>query len=278
MPWVAIARVAIIALLVGVLVVAAVWFGQRSLIYHPDQASPPLPEGVAEVELHTGDGLDLTAWELAPDAADDRETAVLVAPGNAGNRGGRVDLGRALADAGFTVLLLDYRGYGGNPGSPTEEGLSQDATAAWDHLRTRFAAGRILLFGESIGAGVAAALSAEADPGGLVLRSPFTDLAAVGQEHYPVLPVGLLLRDRFAVTDHLAGNEAPVVVIYSESDEIVPADQSRAVAAAAEASGTPVTVVEVEAVGHNDPVLSRGDEVIASVAALADGLGLTSGR
>jgi fermentation-respiration switch protein FrsA (DUF1100 family) len=228
--------------------------------------------------LRTGDGLDLTAWELAPDAAADREAAVLVVPGNAGNRGGRIDLGRALAAAGFTVLLLDYRGYGGNPGSPTEEGLSQDAAAAWDHLRTRFAAGRILLFGESIGAAVAAALSAEVGPGGLVLRSPFTDLAAVGQEHYPVLPVGLLLRDRFPVTEHLARNEAPVVVIYSESDEIVPVDQSRAVAEAAEASGTPVTVMEVAAQGHNDPVLAYGDAVIESVAALADGLGLTSGR
>jgi pimeloyl-ACP methyl ester carboxylesterase len=278
MPWVVIGRVAIIALLVGALMLLAVWFGQRSLIYHPDQASPPLPDGVAEVELHTGDGLDLTAWELAPDAAADRESAVLVAPGNAGNRGGRVDLGQALAAAGFTVLLLDYRGYGGNPGSPTEEGLSQDAAAGWDHLRTRFAAGRILLFGESIGAGVAAALSEQVGPGGLVLRSPFTDLAAAGREHYPLLPVGMLLRDRFPVTEHLARNEAPVVVIYSESDEIVPADQSRAVAEAAEASGTPVTVVEVEADSHNDPALAYGGEVIASVAALADGLGLTSGR
>lgn len=278
MPWVAIARVAIIALLVGALMLLAVWFGQRALIYHPDQASPPPPDGVAEVALRTADGLDLTAWELAPVAAADREAAVLLAPGNAGNRGGRLELGQALAAAGFTVLLLDYRGYGGNPGSPTEEGLSLDAAAAWDHLRTRFAAGRILLFGESIGAGVAAALSAEAGPGGLVLRSPFTDLAAVGQEHYPVLPVGLLLRDRFPVTEDLARNEAPVVVIYSESDEIVPADQSRAVADAAEASGTPVTVVEVASQGHNDPVLAYGDDVIESVAALADRLGLTSGR
>lgn len=277
-PWAAIARIAVIAFLVGALLLLAVWFGQRALIYHPDQATPPLPEGAAEVALHTGDGLDLTAWELAPDAAADRETAVLVAPGNAGNRGGRTGLGQALAAEGFTVLLLEYRGYGGNPGSPTEEGLSQDAEAAWDHLRTRFAAERILLFGESIGAGVAAALTEQVDPGGLVLRSPFTDLAAVGREHYPVLPVGLLLRDRFAVTVHLARNEAPVVVIYSESDEIVPAGQSRAVAEAAESAGTPVTVIEVEAHGHNDPVLAQGPEVIESVAALADSLGLTGER
>ncbi|MCC3761708.1 alpha/beta fold hydrolase [Glycomyces sp. TRM65418] len=278
MPWAAIARIAVIALLVGALVLLAAWLGQRALVYHPDQATPPLPEGVVEVALRTDDGLDLTAWELAPDAAADRETAVLVAPGNAGNRGDRIGLGQSLAAEGFTVLLLEYRGYGGNPGSPAEEGLAQDAAAAWDHLRTRFAAERILLFGESLGAGVAAALAAQVDPGGLVLRSPFTDLAAVGQKHYPILPVGLLLRDEFAVTEHLAGNEAPVVVIYSESDEVVPAGQSRAVADAAESAGTPVTVVAVEASGHNDPALVQGPEVIDGVAALADRLGLTSGR
>ena len=278
MPWAAIARIAIIALLVGALVLVAVWLGQRALVYHPDQSVPPLPEGAVEVALRTEDGLELTAWELMPDAAADREAAVLVAPGNAGNRGGRTGLGQALAAEGFTVLLLEYRGFGGNPGTPTEDGLSQDAAAAWDHLRTRFPAERILLFGESIGAAVAAALAAEADPGGLVLRSPFTDLAAVGQEHYPALPVRLLLRDRFVVTDDLARNEAPVVVVYSESDEVVPAAQSRAVADAAASAETPVTVVEVAANGHNDPVLVQGPEVLASVAALADRLGLTGQR
>jgi fermentation-respiration switch protein FrsA (DUF1100 family) len=219
----------------------------------------------------------LTAWELAPTAAD-REAAVLVAPGNAGNRGGRIGLGQALAAEGFTVLLLEYRGYGGNPGTPTEDGLSQDAAAAWDHLRTRFPAERILLFGESLGAAVTAALAEQVDPGGMVLRSPFTDLAAVGQVHYPALPVRLLLRDRFAVTEHLAGNEAPVVVIYSESDEVVPADHSRAVADAAAAAGIPVTEVAVAAHGHNDPVLVQGPEVVAAVTALADRLGLTGER
>jgi fermentation-respiration switch protein FrsA (DUF1100 family) len=278
MPWVAITRVAIIALLVGALVLLAVWLGQRALIYHPDQTAPPLPEGTVEVTLHTEDGLELTAWELAPDAAADREAAVLVAPGNAGNRGGRIGLGQALAVEGFTVLLLEYRGYGGNPGTPTEDGLSQDAAAAWDHLRTRFPAERILLFGESLGAAVTTALAEQVDPGGMVLRSPFTDLAAVGQVHYPALPVRLLLRDRFALTEHLAGNEAPVVVIYSESDEVVPADHSRAVADAAAAAGIPVTVVAVAANGHNDPVLVQGPEVVAAVTALADRLGLTGER
>ncbi|MCH7229875.1 lysophospholipase [Glycomyces sp. L485] len=278
MPWAGIVRVSVIVLIVVALVFLAVWFGQRSLIYHPDESTPSVPPDAAAVTLHTADGLDLTAWEFAPEPSIDREAAVLVAHGNAGNRAGRAPLGRALAAEGFTVLLLEYRGYGGNPGSPSENGLYDDARAAWGHLRERFAADRIALFGESIGAGVVTRLSTEVDPAALVLRSPFTSLADAGKEHYPLLPVDLILRDRFPVVEDLASNGAPVTVVYSDADEIVPADQSKAVAGAAEAAGTPVTLVHVEATGHNDPALVAGDEVVDAVVETADGLGLTTGR
>ncbi|GAB3237842.1 alpha/beta hydrolase [Glycomyces halotolerans] len=278
MPWTGIARFAVIVVLIGALVVLAAWLGQRALIYHPDTSTPTPPPGATAVTLHTSDDLELTAWEIAPAPADDRAAAVLVAPGNAGNRADRVGLGAALADEGFTALLLEYRGYGGNPGSPSEQGLYDDARAGWEHLRERFEADRILLFGESIGAGVVTALSTEVDPAGLVLRSPFTSLADTGRHHYPLLPVGLLLRDRYPVTEHLESNTAPVVVILSENDEIVPVEQSRAVAEAAERAGAAVTVVEVDASGHNDPTLFDGPHVVDGVTALADELGLTATR
>ncbi|GAB3650869.1 alpha/beta hydrolase [Glycomyces tarimensis] len=277
MPWVGIVRLFVVLLIVAGLVVLAAWFGQRRLIYLPDTSTPAPEADAAEVTLRTSDGLDLAAWQLEPDSSTDRDAAVLVAPGNAGNRGDRIALGRALADEGFTVLLLDYRGYGGNPGSPSQDGLYADARAGWDHLRDRFEAERIVLFGESIGAGVVTGLSTEVDPAALVLRSPFTSLAHIGREHYPLLPVGLILRDRFPVADDLASNGAPVTVIYSEDDEIVPAEQSAAVAEAAEAAGATVTVVRIDAIGHNDPALVGGAEVIDAVAAQADELGLASG-
>lgn len=275
MSWTGLLRVAIIVLIIGALVILAAWIWQRALIYHPDTSTPPVPSGATEVTLHTADGLDLAAWEFAPVTSPDRDAAVLVAPGNAGNRSGRAPLGTALAAEGFTVLLLDYRGYGGNPGSPSQDGLYADARAAWDHLRERFASDRILLFGESIGAGVATGLSTQIDPAGLVLRSPFTSLADAAREHYPLLPVRLLLRDRFPIVDDLASDPTPAAVIYSENDEVVPASQSKAVAEAAEAAGVLVTVVAVEAYGHNDPALTGGGQVIDGVTALADELGLT---
>ncbi|WP_205327374.1 alpha/beta hydrolase [Glycomyces sp. YM15] len=278
MSWTGLLRVCIIIVIAGALVILAVWIWQRELIYFPDTAQPSVPHGAVAIELRTADGLDLTAWEFAPDPTTDRDAAVLVAPGNAGNRAGRTPLATALAAEGFTVLLLDYRGYGGNPGSPSETGLYADARAAWDHLNDRFEPGRILLFGESIGAGVVTGLSTEIDPAGLILRSPFTSLADVGQEHYPLLPVRLLLRDRFPIIDDLASNRAPVTVIYSEYDEIIPAGQSKAVAETAQATGVQVTLIEVEAYSHNDPALTGGAQVIDGVTAQADDLGLTEPR
>ncbi|WP_199037599.1 alpha/beta hydrolase [Glycomyces salinus] len=275
MPWAWIVRVALVVVLAWVLVLVAAWLGQRALIYHPDISDPEPPADAEEAALRTGDGLELTAWRFPPTGAD-REAAVMVLPGNAGNRGGRAELGRSLAGAGFTALLVDYRGYGGNPGSPTEDGLHQDALAAWDLLREDFEADRIILFGESLGSGVAARLDAETGPAGLVFRSPFTSLAAAGSEHYPLLPVDLLLRDRYPVVEHLERGSGPVVVVYAADDEVVSAEQSLEVAAAAEEAGRRVTAVEVEAEGHNDFVLGAGPDVIGAVEALADGLDLTA--
>src|SRR5262245_35092607 len=106
----------------------AIW--QRRLIYFPDAAPVPAAEAVIpggrDVVLRTSDGLRLGAWLFGPTTPRDDGVAVLVAPGNGGNRLLRVPLARALAGHGLTVLLLDYRGYGGNPGSPSEEGLARD--------------------------------------------------------------------------------------------------------------------------------------------------------
>jgi uncharacterized protein len=274
-----IVRIAVIVLVVVALLFALIWFGQRSLIYFPDTSRPEPPPGAAEVTLSTEDGLELVAWEYEPDAAADRATAVLVAPGNGGNRAGRAPLANALAAKGFTVLTLEYRGYGGNPGSPHEDGLRADARAAWDHLRESFDEDRIVLFGESLGGGVVANMAADGvNPAGIVLRSPFTSLAAAGRAHYPLLPVGLLLRDRYELAEPIAAVDVPVVVVYCATDEVIPAEQSLEVAESARAAGVDVTVVEVDALGHNDALLVAGPDVVDAVADLADGLGLTAGE
>ena len=142
----------------------------------------------------------------------------MVFNGNAGNRAYRVPLALALRRHNVAMLLFDYRGYGGNPGTPTEMGLAADARAARTYLLGRLDvdSARIVYFGESLGSAVAIALAVENPPAALILRSPFTSLADLGQFHYPLLPVRWLLRDRFASIDRMRQVPCLLLVIAAQ--------------------------------------------------------------
>lgn len=250
--------------------VALVWALQRSLVFVPDTtpvgSATERIEGGRDLTFTTSDGVELGAWLIPSDTAVDRETAVLYAPGNGGNREGRLGIARHLAEEGFTVLLLDYRGYGGNEGSPSEEGLARDAVAAAEALADEgFAPERTLYLGESIGTGVVARLQSTHPPAGVLLRSPFTDFTAVAREHYG-WPGGALLRDRFPVVEYLADSEVPVTVVHGTDDDIVPSALSVEVAASA---GNPYEELVLDGVGHNDAVMF-GRPVAEAMARLAD--------
>jgi uncharacterized protein len=167
------------------------------------------------------------------------------------------------------VLLFDYRGYGGNPGRPSEQGLARDVRAARRFLieEAEVAPSRLLYYGESLGAAVVTELATEHPPAGLVLRSPFVDLASVGRVHYPFLPVRALLQDRYPLADHLAGVQVPTTVVYGSRDSIVPPEQSRAVAAVAAGE---TRVVEIAGADHNDLALLEGEKLIEAVVELAE--------
>jgi uncharacterized protein len=259
----------VVLLLVGT-VMAMLWALQRQLIYLPDAtAVPPAAEvvgGARDVTLHTADGLRLGAWFVPAAGPGDTGMAVLVAPGNGGNRAGRAGFAEELSRRGLAVLLMDYRGYGGNPGSPSEDGLAADADAAAATLEALgYPSQQTLYFGESLGTGVVAALQARRPPAGMVLRSPFPERADVGAHHYPWLPVGALLRDRFPVVEHLVSSDVPVTVIYGDRDSVVPSVLSARVADAAPSLAERVVLTGAD---HNDPVMF-GSRVAAAVARLA---------
>jgi uncharacterized protein len=259
----------LVLLLVGT-VVAMLWGLQRQLIYFPDpRPVPPAAEviaGARDVTLHTADGLELGAWFVPAAGPEDTGMVVLVAPGNGGNRAGRAGFAEELSRRGLAVLLMDYRGYGGNPGNPSEDGLADDADAAAQALKELgYPAQRTLYFGESLGSGVVAALQARHPPAGIVLRSPFTDLADVAAHHYPWMPVRALLRDRFAVVEHLATSDVPVTVIYGDRDSVVPSELSARVADHSPCLAERVVLADAD---HNDPVMF-GSQVAAAVARLA---------
>jgi uncharacterized protein len=265
----AVVRIVVVVVAVVVVVLALFWTLQRSLIYLPQGApAGPASDAVAggeDVTLTTADGLELAAWHVAARAG---QPTVLVANGNAGHRGLRAPLASALARRGLGVLLFDYRGYAGNPGSPSEDGLAQDVRAARAFLvdQAGVAASALIYFGESLGAGVVVGLAAEHPPAGLVLRSPFTSLADVGRVHYPFLPVRTLLRDHFPVLDTMPSVDVPTIVVLGTSDSIIPPEQSRAVAAAAPGLRR---LVEIRGADHNDLALLNGRELVDAVVELA---------
>jgi fermentation-respiration switch protein FrsA (DUF1100 family) len=248
---------------------------QRRLVYFPSRLPvPPAGEviaGARDVTLRTDDGLELGGW-LVTARGDDRGVGVLIASGNAGDRSMRAPLAAALAAEGLTVLLFDYRGYGGSPGAPSEAGLALDARAAQRALveQSGRPPERLLYFGESLGSAVVTELATDQPPAGLVLRSPFVDLASVGRVHYPFLPVGRLLLDRYPLAAHLATLEVPTTVVYGNRDSIIPPEQSLAVARAARG---PIRIVRVHGADHNDPALVDGPQVIGAVVEMADRLG-----
>ena len=259
---------------VGLLILTAfMYVTQRSYLYFPwpDAADPP-PPGVDALKIATDDGLRLGAWFVL--AAGDRTEpgpAVLVCNGNAGYRGHRLPLAQALAEQGYHVLLFDYRGYAGNPGSPTEAGLRTDARAAARALadRPEVDPERVAYFGESLGASVCGGVATELPPAALILRSPFPSTVAIGRHHYPYLPVvEPLVWDRYPLARQLSDQvRAPLLVIVGERDEIVPPDLSRRVY---EAAADPKHFVEVAAAHHNDEALLAGEELLAELSAFLD--------
>ena len=257
------------AVIVGTIVTLVVsgllgllWSQQRRLIYFPSGGPVPpaatvLP-GARDVVLHTADGLELGGWYL-PGTGD---AAVLVLPGNGGDRSMRAPLAAGLHRMGLSVLLVDYRGYGGNPGKPTEEGLAIDARAAHDWLTAQPEVDRVVYFGESLGAAVAVGLAIERPPAALILRSPFTSLPDVAGEHYPWLPVGTLLMDRYPSLRRIPALQAPLLVIAGDEDDIVPWSLSRRLY---EAAPEPKEFLTVPGAGHNDPALADGPQMLDAV-------------
>lgn len=245
-----------------VLVGLGAWAGQRRLIYFPDSDAPQAaPTGFEEVMYPTADGLELQGWYRAPEAG---RPVVVVFNGNAGNREGRVALGRGLASAGFGVLLTDYRGYGGNPGAPSEAGLARDSRAAVAFVEQVAASSPVVYFGESLGAAVAIELATVEPPAVLVLRSPFTSLVDVGKVHYPWLPISAMLRDHYPSLDRIGSLAVPTLVVAGDADAIVPLEQSRALYAAAR---DPKQLLVIPGADHNDADLVAGQEMLHAVAA-----------
>lgn len=218
------AKIVLVAGLGYLAVCSALFLFQRRLLYVPDSGyQTPVEAGLEQAEtvrVETADGLSLTGWWL--EAAEDRPV-LLYFQGNGGNIAGRAGKAEIMRAEGYSVLLAGYRGYGGNPGRPSETGLIADAHAWLDHLLSRgVPPGRIVLYGESLGSGVATALAAEREVGAMVLEAPFTSVRAIAEEQYWYVPVRWLLRDPFDSLARIPSVRVPVLILHGDADTLIP--------------------------------------------------------
>ncbi|WP_058533891.1 alpha/beta hydrolase [Legionella saoudiensis] len=195
---------------------------QRNLIYFPAQEVPTRQAyhamDMQELHLKTSDGIELLAWYKA---AHTNQPTILLLHGNAGHIGYRMFLARAFLDVGFGVLLLEYRGYGGNKGSPTEEGFYTDARTAIHFLQQQgIPSQHLVLYGESIGTGVAVKMAEEFPVCALVLQSPYTSLPAVARYHYPWIFIAP--SDKYDSLSRIAKVKSPVLILHGKEDKLIP--------------------------------------------------------
>ncbi len=241
-----------------VAIVAFMYLSQRKMMYFPSDTRPnithyQIPE-MAEVHFTTEDGLELFAW-YAP-SSDENKTTVVFFHGNAGTVADRLYKARYFLDAGFGVMLVEYRAYSENPGSLSEDGLYADGRAALAYLKDLgLSAKDIALYGESLGSGVVTKMAHEFEQEGqgplaaMVLEAPFTSTVDVGANVYPFLPVKLLMKDQYDSLSRIGEVTAPVFVVHGERDRTVPIKFGRQLY---EAANEPKKSLWIERASHND--------------------------
>ena len=213
----------LVALLAFGGLVAVMYLLQRKLMYFPDaERAAPATVGLPtaeEVTLDTADGERVIAWYVPPRA---NNAVVIYFHGNAGSLAWRNERFQRITADGTGLVALSYRGYGGSSGTPTENGLLADADAAYAFAIARYPAERIVLWGESLGSGVAVALAAKRKVGRILLESPFTSAADIGASVYWYVPVRFLMKDQFRSDERIRHVTAPVLILHGTDDRVVP--------------------------------------------------------
>jgi fermentation-respiration switch protein FrsA (DUF1100 family) len=203
---------------------AVLFFKQRQFVFPIPRTVRTAPEaaGFPEAEEHiltTADGEKVIVWHVP---AKPGHAVVLYFPGNGDFLAGSVSRFRDITSDGTGLVALSYRGYAGSSGSPSEQGLLQDAAAAYAFTSARYSADRIVLWGFSLGTGVAVALAAEQPVGKLILEAPYTSMADVAALHFRMVPVRWLLRDQFHSDERIARVTAPLLIMQGERDLTIP--------------------------------------------------------
>ncbi len=241
-----------LAVLYG-LVLVVMYLLQRSLQYVPDRrpAGSPADHGLRQMQavaVTTADGLTLQAWYQPPREAGGK--VVVYFHGNAGHHAHRASKIVYFLEAGYGVYLCGYRGYGGNPGRPNEQGLYADARAGIEWLqRAGIALGDMIFYGESIGGGVAVQMAYESAPPVVILEAPFSTAVDVARQRYFWLPVDRLMRDKYANIEKIKSIKTDLLIVHGDEDEVTPIALAQSLF---EAANHPKEFITINSGGHSD--------------------------
>lgn len=259
-----------IALFLGYsIIMATLYFRQAGMVYFPEKEILDTPKSVGlayeEVTLKTKDGVNISGWYIP---AENERGVLLFCHGNGGNISHRLDSIRIFNSLNLSVFIFDYRGYGKSEGTPSERGTYLDAEAAWDYLiRTKEKSSeKIVLFGRSLGGAIAGDLAVRKNPSCLIIESSFRSVYDLGKKYFPLLPVRLLARFRYATIDKIGSIKCPKLIIHSPEDEIVPFDHGKSLF---EKAQPPKYFLEIRG-GHNEGFLISGNLYIEGLRRFLD--------
>ena len=218
----------IIILLIFVIIyffiLVSTYIFQRSLLYHPTEnnySGDTLTVLIEEVKIKTQDNIELLSWYHKKNLNDYK--TILFLHGNAGSLENRIHKINHFKDMNVNFLLVSWRGFSGNRGKPTEKGLYEDARSALRWLKTKGVnENNIIIYGESLGTGVATEISQNKNFAGIILESPFTSMVDAGKDKYPYLPVRLLLKDKYENDKKIKNIKSSVLIMHGKIDNIVP--------------------------------------------------------
>ncbi len=197
---------------------------QRNLLYHPGEdnySGDKLNISIEEIKITTKDNIKLLAWYHQKNLKEYK--TILFLHGNAGSLENRIHKINHFRDMNVNLVLLAWRGFSGNKGKPTEQGLYEDARSAIDWIKSKGVLEKnIIIYGESLGTGVATEISQNKNFGGIILESPFTSMIDAGKDKYPYLPVRFLLKDKYESDKKIKSINIPILIMHGKVDNIVP--------------------------------------------------------
>ncbi|MEW5959024.1 MAG: alpha/beta hydrolase [Chloroflexota bacterium] len=260
--------VMVLGLYVALLVLAFIF--QERLLYFPLRRLDATPADIGlnyqTVQLQTGDGVTISGWFIP--AEPERTTTVLFFHGNAGNISHRLNSIAVFHRLGLNTLIIDYRGYGQSQGRPTEPGTYHDAAAAWRYLveERQIPPEQIVIFGRSLGGGVASWLARQRPPAALILESTFTSVPDLAVQVYPFLPARQLSRIHYDTVARLPDIHCPILIVHSPDDQVIPYRHGQRLLAAAH---EPKMFLEIRG-DHNAGFMTSAGEYQAGLAGFLD--------